>query len=103
MFRDNSEYVALIGFVNHCKASVSDDLLSLQEGPTCPVFSTAAAAADTGSDALWTDDASGRNCANMLPPTDRKSPRCSTMQSISVNYQYSGNNTVVNKFIIKIV
>ena len=96
MFRDSSEWDAFMGLVNHCKASVKDDLLSSQEGPTCSVFSTAAAADDTGSDALWTHGASGRNCANMLPPTDRKSPRCSTTQSISVNYQYSG----IKEFII---
>ena len=52
MFRDNSEYVALMGFVNHCKASVNDDLLSSQEGPSCSVFSTVAAADDTGREVL---------------------------------------------------
>ena len=90
-----------MGFINHCKASVKDDLLpSAQDGPTSPVFSAAAVdeVDDAGSDDLRTEGASGRNCANMLPPTDRNSPRFSTTsQSISADNQYNDFNDKVGK------
>ena len=87
-----------MGFINHCKASVKDDLLpSSQDGPTSPVFS-AAAVDDAGSDEVRTEGASGRNRANMLPPIDRNSPRFSTTsQSISADNQYNDFNNKVGK------